>query len=412
MESSLLFELGIVLTLAFFIATLVKKIGLSVIVGYIAVGLIIGPYGLGVVRDVELLEAFSEIGVVLLMFFLGIEFSISKFKRIKNTVIFIGTYEVVFNLLAGFFLAFILGLFIQFTLTEKLFFAAIIALSSSGVVAKLLFDMKRTASQETEILMGVMIFEDFFAVVILGILSSIAISGHVELGALSMLILKVIGFFIVFLLAGKFLIHRLIDYMAAIESQELFTALVIGMVLLTGAIASRFGLSSAAGSFLLGMIITSFDVEQRLHRTVAAFRDIFLTVFFISFGMLLNMRTFPKVIGIVLIAVFVSVFFEILISSSGAYLSGFEARKAVSIGTTMIARGEYALIFASLGLSYGAISDSLYQFTGIYVLIMILIAPFFMQRSEQVYRIFHAVTPKFIKKPLRWISSNARKRMD
>lgn len=394
----MLFELGIVLVLAFFAASLVKKTGQSVIIGYIAVGLIIGPYGIGVVKDVNLLESFSEIGVALLMFFLGIEFSIAKFKKIKNSVLFIGTYEVVLNLLAGFALGSLIAFMTGFTWKEKLFFACITALSSSGVVAKLLFEMKRTASNESEILMGVMVYEDFIAVVILGVLSSFSVSSSLGLDSIALPLLKAIAFYVVFILLGIFIIHKLIDYLAAIESQELFTALVLGIVLLTGALASALGLSSAAGAFLLGMIITSFDVEQRLHRTVAAFKDIFLTVFFISFGMLLNFREIPKVLVIVLIAVIASVVFELLVSSSAAFFSGFSAKKAFGIGTSMIARGEYSLIYAALGLSAGAISDSLYQFTGAYVFIMTLIAPLAMKSSNKIYAAFSFITPKSLKR--------------
>ncbi len=398
MEQSLLYELGIVLTLAFVAALLVKKTGLSVIIGYMAIGLIVGPYGIGLVKDVDMLESLSEIGVVLLMFFLGIEFSISKFKRIKNTVLFIGTYEVALNLAAGFGLGFIISLITGLTLKEKLFFACITALSSSGVVAKLLFEMKRTASAESEILMGVMVYEDFLAVVILGLLTSFASSSVVSFGSIAMPILKAAGFYLVFILAGIFIIHKLIDYLAAIESQELFTALVLGLVFLTGALAHYFGLASAAGAFLLGMIITSYDVEQRLHRTVAAFKDIFLTVFFISFGMLLNFRQIPNVLLMVLIAVVVSLLLEIFITSSAAFFGGFSSKKAVGIGTSMIARGEYSLIYASLGLAAGAISDRLYQFTGFYVLIMTLIAPIAMKNSDLVYKVISGISPKLLKK--------------
>lgn len=397
MEHSLLFELGIVLVLAFFAAASVRKTGQSVIVGYIAVGLVIGPYGIGLIKDVKLLESFSEIGVALLMFFLGIEFSISKFKKIKNSVLFIGSYEVLLNLIIGFALGTLISLIIGFTLREKMFFACITALSSSGVVAKLLFEMKKTASGESEILMGVMVYEDFIAVVILGVLSSLSISGNLAVGSIALTVIKAILFYAIFIILGIFIIHKFIDYLAAIESQELFTALVLGIVLLTGALAKAFGLSSAAGAFLLGMIITSYDVEQRLHRTVAAFKDIFLTVFFISFGMLLNYKEIPEVLIIVLIAVIASIISEILVSSSAAYLSGFSARNAFGIGASMIARGEYSLIYAALGLSAGVISSKLYQFTGIYVFVMTLIAPVAMKNSDKVHAFFLKITPELLK---------------
>jgi CPA2 family monovalent cation:H+ antiporter-2 len=409
MEESLILELGIVLVIAFFAALGAKRIGQPVISGYIAAGLIIGPFGLAFVKNVTLLESFSEIGIALLMFFLGIEFSISKFKKIKNAVIFIGTYEVVLNLAGGFVLGSLIGVLTAFSFKEKLFFACIIALSSSGVVAKLLFDMRRTASKDSEILMGVMVYEDFIAVVILGLLSSISYSSKVGIESIAIPALNALLFYTVFILLGILLIHKLIDYLASIESQELFTALMLGLVFLTGSLAYKFHISSAAGAFLLGMIITSFDVEQRLHRTVAAFKDIFLIVFFISFGMLLDFRQIPSVIIPVGIAVFASTLLEITISTSGAFFSGLSAKKAFTIGTSMIARGEYSMIYAALGLAAGAISNNLYQFTGIYVFAMILIAPIAMKNSDKLYNACTKITPKFFKKFLYMLSRFLRK---
>ena len=406
MNHSLLFDFGIILFLAFFAALAVKKIGQSVIVGYIAIGLIIGPYGIGLIDDVELLEAFSEIGVALLMFFLGIEFSINKFTKIKNSVFFIGSYEILFNLIAGFCLASLLPLFLPgFTLKEKIFFACITALSSSGVVAKLLFEMKKTASKESEILMGVMVFEDFIAVVILGVLSSFAATSSISISSVTIPIIKALSFYVIFILIGIFVINKFIDYLTSIESQELFASLMLGIVLLTGALANSIGLSSAAGAFLLGMIITSYDVEQRLHRTVAAFKDIFLTVFFVTFGTLLNYREIPNVLVLVIITVVFSIVFEILISSSAAFFSGFNSKKALTIGTSMIARGEYSLIYATLGLASLAISDRLYQFTGVYVFAMTLIAPVAMKNSDKIHKIVLLLIPRFLKK---YLSSLAR----
>ncbi|NTV91307.1 MAG: hypothetical protein HGA22_13265, partial [Clostridiales bacterium] len=237
MEQSLLYELGVVLILAFVAGLIVKKTGLSVIIGYMAIGLIVGPFGIGLVKDVSMLESLSEIGITLLMFFLGIEFSISKFRRIKNTVLLIGTWEVVLNLASGFGLGFLVSLVSGLTLKEKLFFACITALSSSGVVAKLLFEMKRTASAESEILMGVMVYEDFIAVVLLGLLSSFAASSTISFGSVALPVAKAALFYLIFIAAGIFVIHKLIDYLAAIESQELFTALVLGLVFITGALA-------------------------------------------------------------------------------------------------------------------------------------------------------------------------------
>ncbi len=400
MHTNILFDLGIVLFLGFFAALLMKKLNQSVIIGYIAVGVLIGPNVLGLIKDTNILSELSELGIVFLMFFLGIEFSINKFKRIKNSVFFIGTYEIVFNLILG--LA--LGAVLKFSLKENLFFASIIALSSSGVVAKLLFDLKRTASKESEILMGVMVFEDFFAIVLLGVLSSFAAFNKIQVGLISISVIKSLIFYSVFILIGIFVINKFIDVLTRIDSQELFTTLMIGIILLIASLASYLGLASAAGAFLFGMVIISYDVEERLHKTVAAFRDIFLTVFFISFGMLLDPQKIPGILWLIVIVVPVTILGEVLITSSSAFFCGFSPKSAISIGTSMIARGEYSMIFASIGYSAGAISESLYQFTGVYVFIMTLIAPIAMKNSKKIKNVISWGTPNFLKYSAKLIS--------
>ncbi|MDP4182056.1 MAG: cation:proton antiporter [Bacillota bacterium] len=395
MEHNILFEVGIVLFLGFFAAVAMRKLGQSVIAGYMVVGLAIGPKALGIVKDTGLLSTLSELGIVLLMFFLGLEFSINKFKKIKNSVFFIGTYEVILNLLVGF----IAGSLMGFALKERLFLTGIIALSSSGVVAKLLFEMKRTASKESEILMGVMVFEDFFAILILGILSSFTAADKVSLPLkdITISMLKSLGFYAVFIIIGILFINKIIDLLARIDSQELFTALMIGLILLTGSLAVYMGLASAAGAFLMGMLIVSYDVEERLHRTVSAFKDIFMLIFFISFGTLLDIRQIPGTLPMILIIVPLTIVSEILISSSGAFFSGFSASSAFTIGSSMIARGEYSMIYAYLGYSAGAIPASIYQFTGVYVFIMTLVAPVMMKNSVKLKSYASLITPGFLK---------------
>ena len=393
MHHNILFELGIVLFLGFFTALIIKKLGQSVIIGYMVVGLLIGPNALGLVKDPELLNILSELGVVFLMFFLGLEFSINKFRKIKNSVFFIGTYEVILNLIVGF----LLGAAMGFMPIERLFVAGIIALSSSGVVAKLLFDMRRTASKGSEVLMGVMVFEDFLAVVLLGILSSFAASHTVQISVIALSAGKALLFYGVFLAVGMLVINKVTDALLKIESQELFTALMLGVILLIGSLAVYIGLASAAGAFLLGMLINSYDVEERLHRTVSAFKDIFLIIFFVTFGMLLNPAEIPKILWMVAIIVPVTIVGEILITSSSAFFSGFSSKSAVAIGASMIARGEYSLIYASLGHNTGAISEKLYMFTGVYVFIMTLIAPVAMKNSYKIKSFLSAVAPPFLK---------------
>jgi CPA2 family monovalent cation:H+ antiporter-2 len=405
MHNDILFQLGIVLFLGFFTAMAMKRLHQSVITGYMITGLLIGPNVFGLIKDTSLINTLSELGIVFLMFFLGLEFSLGKLKKVKNSVLFIGTYKIMLSLTVGILLGNILGLLYK----EKLFLAGIIALSSSGVVAKLLFDMKRTASRESEVLMGVMVFEDFVAIILLGILSSLASAKAFQISVISVSIIKSVLFYAVFILIGLVAMNKFIDkVLMRINSQELFTALVLGIILLIGSFAVKIGLASAAGAFLLGMMINSFDVEERLHRTISAFKDIFLIVFFISFGMLLNPKEIPAILWMAAIIVPISIVAEIIFTSSAAFFSGFSAKNALNIGSSTVARGEYSLIYASLGFGVGAISEQLYQFTGVYVFLMTLVAPLAMKNSSRINTLFSKAIPPFMKYNMKLVSLTLR----
>jgi CPA2 family monovalent cation:H+ antiporter-2 len=405
MRNDILFELGIVLFLSFFTALVMKKLHQSVITGYIITGLVIGPNVLGLIKDPSLIHHFSELGIVFLIFFLGLEFSFGKLKKVSRSILFIGTFKVLLSLAVGV----LLGNLVEFIAKEKFFLAGIVALSSSGVVAKLLFDLKRTASKESEVLMGVMVYEDFIAIILLGILSSLAASNTFQFGVIILSVAKSIAFYVVFIGLGLLTMNKFIDkILMRIDSQELFTALMLGLILLIGSLAVKIGLASAAGSFLLGMMINCYDVEERLHRAISAFKDIFLIVFFISFGMLLDPRQIPSILWIVFIILPVSILAEISFTSAASFLSGFYGHRALTIGTSTIARGEYSLIYAALGYSLGAISNQLYQFTGVYVFCMTLLAPVAMKNSGRLYPLVSKGIPPFIKYSLKLVSLTLR----
>jgi len=389
MGNLLLLDLGLVLAAGFAGAFLSRRFGQSVIVGYILLGLLIGPYTLDLIRHPEIITMLGDVGVVLLMFFLGLEFSIKRLQKVRRSVLFIGSTELLANLSVGFLAGFLAG----WPLVDRLFLAGIMAMSSSGVVAKLLFEMKRTASREAEILMGVMVFEDFIAVIYLGVLSSIVVTQAISPEAVLLAVFKAVLFYGFFLTVGSRLLGKLTGRLAQIDSEEFFVAAMLGFLLLVAAGSQQLGIVPAAGAFVLGMIINQQELLERLHQTLAPFRDAFLVVFFLSFGTHLNPNVFPQVAFYVVLFVPLSVLTELLVTSAAAFISGLAPRKAAAIGSGMIARGEYAMIYAALGFSAGVISPVVYNFTGLYVLVMTLLAPLFMRRSDLIQSIISRAVP-------------------
>lgn len=404
MDNILLLDLGVVLAAGFAGALLSRRLGQSVIVGYVILGLLLGPYAFDLIRSPELITMLGEVGVVLLMFFLGLEFSLKRLQRVRRSVLFIGSTELLANLAVGFLAGYLAG----WSQIDRLFLAGIMAMSSSGVVAKLLFELKRTASREAEILMGITVFEDFIAVIYLGVLSGIVAAQAVTLSTVVLAVVKAVLFYGLFLTLGARMIGKISGRLAQVDSEELFIAVLFGLLLLVAAGSQRLGIVSAAGAFVFGMIIDRQELMERIHQTLAPFRDAFLLVFFLSFGMHLNPHTFPQVALYVALFAPLSILAEVLVTSAASFISGLSPRKAVAIGAGMIARGEYAMIYATLGLTAGVVSPVLYNFTGMYVLVMTLLAPLFMRNSPAIGRLLSRVVPATWKFAARTVSGVMR----
>ncbi|MDQ7794680.1 MAG: cation:proton antiporter [bacterium] len=394
MDTAFLAHLSWIFLLAGLAALVFIRLGQSALVGYLLLGALIGPHGLGLVTDPAAVEAFAGLGVLFLMFFLGLEFSVERFARVRRPVLWVGGLELAGNLLAGYGLAWLAG----FGLLERLFLAGIMAMSSSAIAAKLLFELRRTASREAEVLMGVVVFEDFAAVILLAVLTAMAGAAVVKAGAVSLALLKVASFYAIALLLGPRLMAWLAPRLESVDSDEVFVALIFGLVLLASGVAALAGLAPAAGAFVLGMVLTQPGLVQRISARVAPLRDAFLILFFVTFAMLVDPRGAAGVLRLVAIAVPVSVATELVVTSGAAWLSGLRGRTAVAVGTGMIARGEYALIYAQVGAAAGVVSAELYNFTGLYVFAMTLLAPFFMRNARVLHSRMARLLPRWTRR--------------
>ncbi len=389
-EHAFVRDLGILLLFGFLGAWFAFRRGQSVIVGYILIGAVLGPQALGVIADVTLIQALSELGIILLMFFLGVEFSLERLKRVRAAVLLIGVGELMANLSVGFLVGSLLG----WSPIERAFLAGIVAMSSSGVVAKLLIEWRRTANPEAEALMGIMIFEDFIAVLYLGVLSSFSGDGA-RASSLTLGFLKAIAFYALILGIGGRILPRALILALRVRSEELFVLLWLALILLAGVAASSFGLAPAAGAFLLGMSAPTRESElgERIYSRLEPFRDVFLALFFLAFGMMLDPQSLPRVFPLVAMIVPLSVLTELVITSSLAFLAGFSAPVALAVGAGMIPRGEYSLLYAALGKQLGLIHSDLFQFTGWYVFVMTLLAPAFMKNTRPLHRALRRIIP-------------------
>lgn len=433
LEFQLFLEMGVILFLAFLGVLLTNKFGQSVLLAYILIGMIIGPFGIRIIRTKPLpldssltsisvdqvtgvfIYFFSMIGLVLLLFFVGLEFSVSKLKWAQKPALILATVDVAINL----FIGFSLGMFFGWPLVDTIFLACIIAMSSVAITIKILEEMKKANTQETEILISVMVVEDIASIVLLTCVSSFILGRETTTYNIMYMLIGVVVLFIFFTILSFIFIPTMLRKFKKIERGEAFILFALGIVFLSAALAEFFGIAAFVGAFLIGMGFAETKLTNQLKEELMNIKNIFVAVFFISFGMVIDPTVLIHVGHIVALAVPLTILNEVILLAMVAFMIGLSGSAAVSIGCGALGRSEEAIIFANVGTNLKTStgtpilnptgSSSLSPFAGIYCLIMSVITPFFMRASGRIYNFLSTITPEYMKFSGTLISSTVKR---
>ena len=352
----------------------------------IVLGILFGPHApsfssldLRLININESIELFSRLGVIFLLFHLGLEFSAGKIIENRITVLKGGSIYVGLNFIRG--LA--LGWIFFDSLPEMFIMAGVTTVSSSAIVTKLLMELKRTANEETELILGIMVYEDIFMALYLSFLSSYLLF---QKAAISMVLSSslIIMIFIFFLLFGSryFRIH--LNRLLNVHSSEAFTVLAFALLLLTALLADAFYITEAAGALLLGLVLAETLHAKRLVQIFTPVRDLFSGVFFFSFGMNINYHQFIPVLNITVVIVLATIIGNILTGYLSAWICGYRGPTAANVACTIIARGEFSIIIASLAGATNMVG-TMQPFAALYVLLLALVSPVLAKKSRRFY---------------------------
>jgi CPA2 family monovalent cation:H+ antiporter-2 len=379
MESEYFRSLVVILGVSAFVVLLLHKLKIPSIVGFLVAGVIIGPYGIGVVKDTRAVETMAEIGVVLLLFTIGIEFSMSTLLRMKKAVVVGGGIQVFLTIAASALAARIAtGDF-----NKSLFFGFLIALSSTAIVLKTLAEKGETDSPHGRIMVGILIFQDLCVVPLM--LVTPALSGRViNITALVLTMGKAILIIAAVLLSAKWIVPGLLRQIVGTKSRELFTITIILLCLGIALLTSRFGLSLALGAFLAGLVISESEYANQATSDILPFKDSFMALFFVSVGMLMNIG-YMSAHGIKIAAAVVLIFMLKAVTGAVSALSaGSPLRASIHTGLGLAQIGEFSFVLAVAGRDTGVISEEFYQiFLSSSVLTMIM-TPFVMNSAPSL----------------------------
>jgi len=374
-------DLVIVLTTALVGGMLAHLLRLPVILGYLVGGIAVGPHGFGLVHNLETIHTLATIGVILLLFTLGLEFSLSELKRIGKVAILGGIAQILLTAAVGLALGRLLG----FTMLEAVFFGFLIALSSTMIVLKILMERGELDSGHGRIMIGILLVQDLSVVPLMIIMPAMGGEGEVWL-SLGIAVAKAILFIGVMLGLGIWGLPWLLKRVAAGRSRELFLLTVVTLCLAAAVGAYFFGLSAAVGAFIAGLLISQSAFARQAFADIVPLRDTFVALFFVSLGMLADLHFVVGNVAIIAIVVTVIIVAKFIICSLIPWFFGYSPKTVLFVGMGLIQIGEFSFVLAGVGREAGLISSYLYSLTLTSAIVTMLLTPFALGFASFLYR--------------------------
>ncbi len=356
-----------------------NRLRIPSLVGFLIAGILIGPHGLGLIKDVHDVELLAEIGVILLLFVIGIEFSLSTLLKMKKAVLGAGGSQVMLTILLTALAAYPL----LADVNKSIFFGFLVALSSTAIVFKLLSEKGEVNSPHGWMMSGILIFQDLCVVPLMLITPAIGGDG-IDIKELSLKMAKAAVFVGAVLLAAKWIVPGLLHQIVRARSRELFITTIILLCLGIALLSSRFGLSLALGAFLAGLIISESEYAHQATADVLPFKDSFIGLFFVSVGMLMDVGYMMENCLKIALAV-ASIFgIKVLTGMISAMIIGSPIRVALRTGLGLAQIGEFSFVLALAGKAAGLMTDDFYQVFLSASVVTMIITPFVFKASPNV----------------------------
>ncbi|HYH99227.1 cation:proton antiporter [Hyalangium sp.] len=386
----LLKAIAVVLCVAAVTTVLFQRLRQPVVLGYILAGLIVGPYlPIPLVADAGIVQTLSELGVILLMFSLGLEFSLRKLFAVGPTA----GLTAVIQCSVMVWLGFVVGRAFGWTDRESIFAGALIAISSTTIIAKA-FDEQGIRGRLRELVVGVLIVEDLIAILLMAMLTAISTGSGLSAGDMALTIGRLMAFLVGLVAIGLLVVPRAIRAVVRLNRPETTLVASVGLCFAIALLAQAFGYSVALGAFLAGSLVAESGEEKVVEHLVQPVKDIFAAIFFVSVGMLIDPAIIARYWVAVVVFTLVVIIGKIVSVTLGAFLTGNDTRTSVQSGMSLAQIGEFSFIIASLGLSLKATGDFLYPIAVAVSAITTLTTPMFIRASGPVANFVDRKLPK------------------
>ncbi|AIR88810.1 cation:proton antiporter [Pseudomonas cremoricolorata] len=373
-------DLAVIMLVAGVVTILFHRLKQPVVLGYIVAGFIIGPHTppFGLIHDEDTIKTLAELGVIFLMFCLGLEFSLRKLFKVGATAFIAAFLEIVLMIWIGFEI----GRWFGWSTMDSLFLGAILAISSTTIIVKALNDLKMKNERFAQLIFGVLIVEDILGIGIIALLSGIAVSGTVSSGEVFSTVGKLSLFMIVALVIGILLVPRLLAYVAKFESNEMLLITVLGLCFGFCLLVVKLEYSMVLGAFLIGAIMAESRQLLKIERLVEPVRDMFSAIFFVAIGLMIDPQVLIDYAWPIVVITFAVVLGKMLSCGMGAFIAGNDGRTSLRVGMGLSQIGEFSFIIAALGMTLQVTSDFLYPVAVAVSAITTLLTPYLIKAAD------------------------------
>ena len=400
LQTAFLMSMAVVIAVAAVIVVLFHRFKQPLILGYLLAGIVTGPFitSMGTttqgVEPRDIVELLARLGIILLTFSIGLEFSLKQLRRIGITVIAAATLEIVIMIGIGFQLG--LALWGRNHTLEASLLGAILSVASTMIIVRALRESGGLDNEKARLIVGLLVVEDMAAVLILAAVSGLVSSGQVSPADLFWLIMKMLVFIASSIFFGVAIIPKLVDYVGRQRSNELLVITVLGLAFSMAMFSRWVGFSEAIGAFVMGVIISESKFIGDVVRRIEPVRDLFGAMFFITVGMLVNLDYFADthflIIALVVTAVFVLT--KMFACTISTFILGFGARNSLSAGMGMIAIGEFSLMIAAVAIGSPNVDPSIYPMVVLVTTITALIVPYSVKYTDKFTSLLERRTPR------------------
>ena len=398
----LIYDLAMILLVASITTLIFKKLNQPLVLGYIIAGFLTGPnFNLfPTISDMSNISTWAEIGVIFLLFALGLEFSFSKLKSVGKTAIIAALTELSGLILFGYLCGRILG----WSLMDSIFLGGMISMSSTTIVVKAFNDLKLRGQLFTEKVFGILIVEDIAGIIMMVMLSTLATASD-SVPGLDMLfnVMRLLFFLVLWFIMGVYLIPSFFKKVYSLISDETLLIVSIGLCLGMVVLATNMGFSSALGAFIMGSLISESKMAERAEHVVKPVQDLFGAVFFVSVGMMVDPKLLVEYAFPIFLVILAVISGQIIFTSLGVLLSGQSLNTSLRCGFSLTQIGEFSFIIASLGMSLGVISDFLYPIIVAVSVITTFTTPFFIRLADPAYLKIKMLLPPNV---MDWLNRN------